>query len=225
MEELLYRIYWQSIDEHSALTARLAAIAIPSEFGELLKESIDMFGTSFVGLIHDDAEKITADSATSVDNVSTEDKTKAEQKAMKQLYGMLKQGQKVIDIWQEYEERKLYYTKLIKMCDGLELTLWLRMLQSNGIGITRREGERIVVQLRDKWLPIDMRAYPETEAYMARQKTVATATIVGNAVRKRLKHQMADEPELVEIYDIVNRAARHFDFAVYSPESLLPLWV
>jgi 5'-deoxynucleotidase YfbR-like HD superfamily hydrolase len=223
MEELLYRIYWQSIDEHSALVARLAGIAVPSEFGEILKEPVEMFQTAFSGLIHDDAEKITADSATSVDNVSPEAKCRAEQAAMRQLYGMLRQGQKVIDIWQEYEERQLYYTKLIKMCDGLELMLWLRMLQSNGIGTTRREGEQILVQLRGKWCPIDMRAYPETESYLARQKTTTTATIVNRAIRKRLAPQMKSAPELIDIYDIVNEAARRFDFALYSPENLLPL--
>ena len=225
MEELLYRIYWQSIDEHSGLVARLAAIAIPSEFGELLKEKVEVFKVSFVGLIHDDAEKITADSATNVDGVSPKAKGLAEQKAMRQLYGMLRQGQEIIDTWQEYEERQLYYTKLVKMCDSLELMLWLRMLQSNGIGTTRREGKQIVVQLRDEWRPIDMRAYPETESYLMRQHTTTTATIVSNAIHKRLKQQMTSEPELIEIYEIVDRVARRFDFTLYNPKNLLPLWV
>jgi 5'-deoxynucleotidase YfbR-like HD superfamily hydrolase len=224
MDELLYRIYWQSVDEHSGLVARLAGIAIPSEFGEILREEVDMYKTAFVGLIHDDPEKITADSATSVDDVNPDDKHRVEQDAMRQSYGMLRQGQKIIDIWREYEERELYYTKLIKMCDGLELILWLRMLQANGIGTTRRADKQIVVQMRDKWLPIDMRAYPETERYLMRQKTTTTATIVGNAIYKRLKQQMADYPELIEIYKVVDLMARRFNFAAYSPENLLPLW-
>jgi len=224
LEELLYRIYWQSIDEHSGLVARLAAIAIPSEFEEMLREKVEMYKTAFVGLIHDDPEKITADSATSVDDVNPEEKHRVEQAAMRRSYGMLRQGQKVIDIWREYEERELYYTKLIKMCDGMELMLWLRMLQANGIGTTRKEGEQIVVQLRDRWLPIDMRAYPETKKYLANQKTTTAATIVGNAVYKRLKQLMTDSPELIEIYKIVDQVARRFDFTIYNPKNLLPLW-
>ncbi|MDR0979721.1 MAG: HD domain-containing protein [Candidatus Nomurabacteria bacterium] len=224
MEQLLYRIYWQSIDEHSALVARLAAVAIPSEFDDLLKEPIDMFQVAFSGLVHDDAEKITADSATSVDKVAPEQKMSAEVEAMQRIYGKLKKGQRVLEIWQEYEGRQPYYTKLIKMCDGLELVLWLRMLQSNSIGKVKQEGG-ILVQLRDEWRPIDPRAYPETASYLARQKSTTTATIVGNAVHKRLKQQMKTAPELVEIYEIVDSVARHFNFAAYSPETLLPLWV
>jgi len=221
----MYRLVWQSIDEHQMAVARLAAMAIPSEFVELLREEIDVSETFLQGCMHDDPEKITGDVATNVDQVSSEEKRDGERQGIRMLYGMLRKKQMFIDIWQEYERRERYQTKLIKMCDWMELMLWLRMLQSNGVGLVKYAGEKIVVKvLGGGWQPLDVRAYLETEEYLKHSQTMETATIVCTSLLRRLKRQMADTPELIKIYEIVDLAARQFDFAKYNFKNLPPLW-
>ena len=136
MEDELYKIYkkviklkgnkrrgWflrkiengETIAEHSFSTAVLGMF-----FADKL--GLDENKVVKMALIHEFCEIVTGD-ITPIDNVTAAEKRKSEHNGVKKIFGILKNGDKYIELWEEFEFGKSKEGQLVKDIDKLEMAL------------------------------------------------------------------------------------------------------
>lgn len=88
---------------------------------EYSNEEIDVLHTISMLLIHDLVE-IDAGDTYAYDEEGKKTQTQRERKAADRIYGLLpeKQGRKLYDLWQEFEERKTPEAKFARVMDNLQ---------------------------------------------------------------------------------------------------------
>ena len=107
--------FCESVADHSFSTAMLAWFIADEYFPEL-----DMSKIIKYSLIHEIGE-IYAGDITPDDKISGKEKYELELESVKRVLGKLKNGQKYIKIWEEFENAQNKEAKLIKQIDRLEM--------------------------------------------------------------------------------------------------------
>lgn len=127
------------------MTAKLTG-AIACHFGDLLSSSgypVDIQRASFMAILHDDAESLTGDLVPSLGfNIDSEkDKISAETSAINDLLGF--EQNCIKKAYQDYEDRICPDSKLVKLCDILELFCHNRILYRFNLGIINWENYKL----------------------------------------------------------------------------------
>ena len=107
--------FCESVADHSFLTAILAWLLADEYFPDL-----DMSKVIKYSLIHEIGEIYTGD-ITPDDNMSEKEKYELELASVKRVFGKLKNGNKYIKIWEEFENAENKEAKYIKQIDRLEM--------------------------------------------------------------------------------------------------------
>ncbi len=116
----------ESVAEHSFSMA-LLAYAIAEEY----RPDLDSAKVMKLGLFHDLGE-IYAGDITPVDGVSEEEKARRELEGVRRVFSKLKNGEKYVNIWIEYERGESPEAKFAKQADKLETALQAGLYKKMG---------------------------------------------------------------------------------------------
>ena len=109
--------FCESVADHSFSTAMLAWLIADEYFPKL-----DLVKILKYSLIHEIGE-IYAGDITPEDNITDSEKYELEIAAVKKVFGKLKNGDKYITLWEEFENGGNKEAKFIKQIDRLEMAL------------------------------------------------------------------------------------------------------
>jgi 5'-deoxynucleotidase YfbR-like HD superfamily hydrolase len=226
----------QSLAEHSYLLSKLAP-AVYMEFRDMFRiKNLPPQDLSFYGIIHDDAEAITGDSATDVDGVTKEVKDWVEHGSLGQLYGNLACRDFMLAQHARYEMRDEYPTQIIKMLDSIELVLFSQLCVRNGIGMIKQTTpEQYLLVADGQDCVVDPRTHLELSECFCKDGLVITtgetlfkgegdnadkvpiSRVMYEHSLVRLKKRFDEQaPELVAIFEIISKEAASFPFEEYN---------
>ncbi|HII15582.1 MAG TPA: HD domain-containing protein [Nanoarchaeota archaeon] len=116
----------ESVADHSFGTGVLAYVVANEYF-----PSLDASKVLLLATFHDLCEAHGGD-PTPHDNIPPEVKSAKESAAIKKLFRSLPQGQKYVQIWEEYEEQKTPEARFVKEIDRLEMALQAAVYEKQG---------------------------------------------------------------------------------------------
>jgi len=116
--------YCESVADHSFSTAMLAWLIAEEYFPEL-----DLSRILKYSLLHEIGE-IYAGDITPKDNISENEKYELEIASVKEVFSKLKNGEKYIKLWKEFELAENKEAKFVKQLDKLEMALQAHYYES-----------------------------------------------------------------------------------------------
>lgn len=206
-----------SVAEHSMMMAQMIG-PIYMEFLEVFDDrNIPIETLESEALHHDDAEALTGDAATDVDGVTRAMKDAAEANSIdRQYYDMVCHSYMRMR-YDAYESKKSYASRIVKMCDAIDLVFFTQYCVRNGIGMIRRNssGKGFLLEAFGKMHTIDRRAWKEVEGYLGGDRVgVAISEIMYDHSLPRLEKM--EQPELVNLFKLLCCRAFRFPFETYN---------
>lgn len=211
-----------STAEHSFVMAQMI-VPMYMEFLDLFADrNIPVEMLESEALHHDDAEALTGDAATDVDGITREMKDAAELKSIdRQYHNMVCQSYMRMR-HNTYEAKGSYASKIVKMCDAVDLVLFAQYCVRNGIGMISKNAEgKFVIDALGKPGLIDERAYGEIkEPYFTKEgrTSVPVSEIMYDHSLPRL--QKLKQPELINLFKLLCARAFKFPFEQYNLTNL-----
>lgn len=212
----------ESVAEHAFVISQIIG-AIYLEFLDFFKDkNIPIEILESEALHHDDAEALTGDAATDVDGVTRAMKDAAETHSIDRQYDGMVCHSYMKTRYSAYETKVSYCSKIVKMCDAIELIFFAQYCVRNGIGKIQRNGnsEGFVLLAFGEQRLIDKRAYGEIAPYFADNEcqNVSIAEIMYDHSLPRL--EKLGQPELVELFKLLCAEAFEFPFEKYNLQQL-----
>jgi len=168
----------------------MLAIAMKSEY----KYDIDIMKVIFMLAVHEIGEAVIGD--LTMFQIFKEEKEKIEHEAVKEILKGLLDGEKINELFLEFEERKTNEAIFAYECDKLECDLQSKLYDEEGsVDLNNQEGNTtmnhpIVKELLDNgeswstmWLKFGQRIYPYDENF----KAVSNYAIENNISLKKTK--------------------------------------
>lgn len=181
----------ESVAEH-IYSVQMLAIAMKSEY----KYDIDIMKVVLMLAVHELGETVIGD--LTMFQITKSEKEKLEHEAVKEILKGLIDGEKINELFLEFEERKTNEAKFAFQCDKLECDLQCKLYDEEGcVDLNNQEGNTtmnhpIVNELLDSgeswssmWLKFGQRIYPYDENFRA----VSNYALENNiSLKKTKKH-------------------------------------
>jgi putative hydrolase of HD superfamily len=113
----------ESVADHSFGTAILALLLCPAE--------LDKQKVLEIALLHETGESLIGD-ITPWDNISDEEKSQIEKEAVNKILGQLPDGERLISLWEEFENASSAEGRFVRQLDKLEMGLQAEIFQTMG---------------------------------------------------------------------------------------------
>lgn len=210
-----------SVAEHAFMMAQLIVPTYIEFLNIFQEQNISPEKAESEALHHDDAEALTGDAATDVDNVTREMKDAAEVKSIDRQYNGLTCHSYMKIRYETYEAKDSYLSKLVKMHDALDLVLFAQYCVRNGVGMIQQGAtpDEFLLNAFGKRYPIDKRAYKEVSDYFTNERIeVPISEIMYDHSLPRVEKLGC--PELTGLFKLICSQAFKFPFEQYNLANL-----